>query len=87
MTCSKGRSHRSRRSTATAVPRSASLANPYRYLEVRGRARIGLDDDYRFARTVRAKYGADLNEHDQPGDHRVVVTLEPVSVHAVVMDA
>jgi PPOX class probable F420-dependent enzyme len=61
------------------------LANPYRYLEVRGRARMGPDDDYAFARAVGAKYGADLKDHDQPGDHRVVVTIEPVKVHAVDM--
>jgi PPOX class probable F420-dependent enzyme len=61
------------------------LANPYRYLEVRGRARIEPDDDYVFARLVGAKYGADLKLHDQPGEHRVVVTIEPVKVHAVNM--
>jgi PPOX class probable F420-dependent enzyme len=61
------------------------LANPYRYLEVRGRARIEPDDDYEFAGKVGAKYGADLKVHDQPGDRRVVVTIEPVRVHAVNM--
>jgi PPOX class probable F420-dependent enzyme len=61
------------------------LTNPYRYLEVRGRARIEPDDDYGFARKVGAKYGADLKVHDGPGDRRVVVTIEPVKVHAVNM--
>lgn len=61
------------------------LANPYRYLEVRGRARIEPDDDYAFAKQVGAKYGADLSEHDRPGDRRVVVTIEPVNVYAVDM--
>jgi PPOX class probable F420-dependent enzyme len=61
------------------------LTNPYRYLEVRGRARIDPDDDYAFAREVGAKYGADLSEHDKPGDHRVVVTIEPVRIHPVDM--
>jgi PPOX class probable F420-dependent enzyme len=61
------------------------LANPYRYLEVRGRARIEADDDYTFARAVGAKYGTDLKVHDQPGDRRVVVTIEPTKVHAVDM--
>lgn len=61
------------------------LANPYRYLEVRGRARIEPDDDYAFAKQVGAKYGADLSEHDGPGDRRVVVTIEPVNVYAVDM--
>jgi PPOX class probable F420-dependent enzyme len=61
------------------------LANPYRYLEVRGRARIEPDDEYVFARLVGAKYGADLKLHDQPGEQRVVVTIEPVKLHAVNM--
>ncbi len=62
------------------------LANPYRYLEVRGRARIEPDDDYAFADRVGAKYGgADLREHDGPGDRRVVVTIEPARVHGVDM--
>jgi PPOX class probable F420-dependent enzyme len=62
------------------------LANPYRYLEVRGRARLEPDDDYAFADTVGAKYGgADLRAHDQPGESRVVVTIEPVKIHAVDM--
>jgi PPOX class probable F420-dependent enzyme len=61
------------------------LAIPYRYLEVRGRARVDPDDDYAFARAVGAKYGADLKVHDQPGERRVVVTIEPVKIHAVDM--
>jgi PPOX class probable F420-dependent enzyme len=61
------------------------LANPYRYLEVRGRARIEADDDYVFAGKVGAKYNADLKVHDGPGDSRVVVTIEPVKIHPVDM--
>lgn len=63
------------------------LDNPFRYLDVRGRARIERDDDYVFADRVGAKYGADLREHDQPGEGRVVVTIEPASVYAVDMSA
>jgi PPOX class probable F420-dependent enzyme len=63
------------------------LANPYRYLELRGDARIEPDDDYVFADKVGAKYGADLREHDAPGQSRVVVTIEPVRVNAVDMSA
>jgi PPOX class probable F420-dependent enzyme len=64
------------------------LENPYRYLEVRGTARIEPDDGYEFARRVGAKYGgADLREHDRPGESRVVVTVEPVNVYAVDMSA
>jgi PPOX class probable F420-dependent enzyme len=63
------------------------LAVPFRYIEVRGRARIEPDDDYAFASKVGAKYGADLKVHDGPGDRRVVVTIEPVKVHAVDMRA
>jgi PPOX class probable F420-dependent enzyme len=61
------------------------LTNPYRYLEIRGRARLEPDDDYEFARAVGAKYGTDLKVHDQPGERRVVVTIEPANVYAVDM--
>ncbi len=61
------------------------LKNPFRYLDVRGRARIAPDDDYAFADRVGAKYSSDLRQHDGPGEHRVVVTLEPSSVFAVDM--
>lgn len=62
------------------------LANPYRFLEIRGRARIEPDDDYAFADKVRAKYGdVDLRANDRPGESRVVVTIEPVNVWPVNM--
>lgn len=61
------------------------LQNPYRYLEVRGRAKIEPDDDHAFARRFGAKYDADLSAYDGPGDSRVVVTLEPSNVYAVDM--
>jgi PPOX class probable F420-dependent enzyme len=62
------------------------LSNPYRYVDVRGRAVIEPDDDYVFARKLGAKYGgADLREHDGPGESRVVVTIEPDNVFAVDM--
>jgi len=61
------------------------LQNPYRYLEVRGTAKLEADDDYAFARKLGAKYDADLSVHDNPGDSRVVVTIEPANVYAVDM--
>jgi PPOX class probable F420-dependent enzyme len=61
------------------------LANPYRYLEVRGHARIEPDDDYALADRVGAKYGADLRVHDGPGSKRVAVTIDPVKVYPVAM--
>ena len=62
------------------------LANPYRYMEVRGHARIEPDDDYVFAHKLGAKYGgADLSAHDGPGEKRVVVTIEPVNIYPVNM--
>lgn len=61
------------------------LENPYRYLEVRGRARVESDDDYVFARKVGAKYGADLKVHARPGESRCAVTIEPVKIHPVDM--
>jgi PPOX class probable F420-dependent enzyme len=62
------------------------LADPYRYLEVRGRARIEPDDGYAFAAKVGAKYGGvDMRTIDGPGESRVVVTVEPVNVWPVNM--
>jgi PPOX class probable F420-dependent enzyme len=61
------------------------IANPYRYLELRGRARIESDDDYSFADRLGQKYGADLRDHDRPGETRVVVTIDPVKLYPVDM--
>jgi PPOX class probable F420-dependent enzyme len=63
------------------------LANPFRYLDVRGTARVEPDDDYAFAARLGAKYGADVRDHDGPGEKRVVVTIEPTNVFAVDMGA
>jgi PPOX class probable F420-dependent enzyme len=59
--------------------------SPYRYLEVRGDARVEPDDGYEFARKVGAKYDSDLSVHDKPGEHRVVVTIEPTNIYPVNM--
>lgn len=60
------------------------LANPYRYLEIRGTARHEADPDYTFANKVGAKYGgADLSARDQPGDKRVAVTIQAAKVIAM----
>jgi len=63
------------------------LANPLRYLDVRGTARIEPDDDYAFAGRVGAKYDTDLRDRDASGQKRVVVTIEPTNVFAVDMSA
>jgi PPOX class probable F420-dependent enzyme len=63
------------------------VQNPYRYMDVRGRARIEPDEDYAFADRLGARYGADLREHDAPGESRVIVTVEPANVFAVDMGA
>jgi len=57
------------------------VANPQRYLEVRGNAKIEPDPDYEFAAKVTAKYGLDLRNIDQPGESRVCVTIEPLKVY------
>jgi PPOX class probable F420-dependent enzyme len=81
----------SRQKTKNLVRRPActlfilDLANPYRYLELRGDAELSPDDDYAFADRVGAKYGSDLREHDGPEDKRVVVRVRPVRVNAVNM--
>jgi PPOX class probable F420-dependent enzyme len=68
-----------RRPQATAF--ILDLANPYRYLEVRGDAELTPDEDYSFADKVGAKYGADLRDRDQPGDTRVAVTIRPARIN------
>jgi PPOX class probable F420-dependent enzyme len=61
------------------------LANPGRYLELRGDAEIVPDPDYAVADRVGAKYGTDLRTRDQPGETRVAVTVRPTRVRAVKM--
>jgi PPOX class probable F420-dependent enzyme len=65
------------------------LANPLRYLEVRGDADIVPDDDYSFADRLATKYGegVDLRQMDGPGQTRVVVTIKPTRIVAVDMGA
>jgi PPOX class probable F420-dependent enzyme len=58
---------------------------PQRYLELRGDAEVTPDDDYSFADLVGKKYGADLRDHDGPGDRRVVVRILPQRVNAIDM--
>jgi len=57
-------------------------ANPYRYLEVRGKvARIDEDPDNRFINSMAKKYiNQDVYPWHQPGDERVVVVVEPERV-------
>lgn len=63
------------------------IQNPYRYVELRGRARIEPDDDHAFAQKLHGKYGADVAAYDQPGDKRVVVTIAPTRIRPVDMSA
>jgi PPOX class probable F420-dependent enzyme len=63
------------------------MANPYRYVEIRGTAVVKPDDDLEFAGRVGAKYDADLRKHDVPGDRRVTVRIVPVRMRAVDMSA
>lgn len=55
--------------------------NPYRTIEIRGRAEIATDDDYTLADRVGAKYGADLRDMDRAGGTRIAVTIVPDKVH------
>jgi PPOX class probable F420-dependent enzyme len=61
------------------------LQNPFRYVEIRGRARIEPDDDGSFAHKLHGKYDADVAAYDKPGEGRVVVTIEPTRVRPVDM--
>lgn len=57
-------------------------ANPYRTLEIRARAEIQPDVDLAFAKKVSARYGgAEFWTRDQPGETRLVVSLQPVKVN------
>ena len=58
------------------------VANPYRYVELRGDAEISADDDYAFADKLGAKYSADLRTRDKPGEKRVMVRIRPTRVNA-----
>jgi PPOX class probable F420-dependent enzyme len=58
-------------------------SNPYRYLELRGDARLEPDHDYQFAEKVDAKYGSHLRQMDGPSGQRIVVTIDPTRVNAV----
>lgn len=60
--------------------------NPYRFVEVRGRAEIEDDAQYAFAQRLGQKYGgADVRRYDPPGSTRVVVTVRPEKVYPVDM--
>src|SRR5262245_28489468 len=60
------------------------LANAYRYLEVRRSAGTEPAEDYDFADKIGTKHGRpSLRTIDQPGESRVVVTIEPVNVWPV----
>ncbi|HEV3188368.1 MAG TPA: PPOX class F420-dependent oxidoreductase [Acidimicrobiales bacterium] len=60
------------------------LADPQRYLEVRGDAEV-TPDDGSFAERVGKKYETNLRAYDHPGDERVVVRIVPQRVNAVDM--
>jgi PPOX class probable F420-dependent enzyme len=61
------------------------LANPMRYLELRGDAKITPDDDFSLAGQVSDKYGANVRDYDAPGTTRVAVRIALTRVHAVDM--
>ena len=63
------------------------VENPYKYVEVRGRARVEPDDDHAFAKRMQRKYGTDFTAYDQPGERRFAVTIEPVRIRPVDMTA
>ena len=63
------------------------VANPYRYVEIRGDAELDPDPEYEFAARVGEKYGADIRQMDGPGQERVVVTIVPSRINAVDMSA
>jgi PPOX class probable F420-dependent enzyme len=59
------------------------LANPMRYLEIRGDVELVPDDDYEYAGRVGAKYGVDIRTFDPPEQTRVAARFVPTRVNAV----
>ncbi len=57
-------------------------ANPYRYLEVRGKVvRIDEDPEDKFVNKMTKKYlNQDTYPYGQPGDERVVIVIEPEKI-------
>jgi len=52
--------------------------NPFRSLEIRGRARIEEDVEYRYTNLLSQKYfGRDASADLLPGEERIVVFIEP----------
>ena len=62
-------------------------SNPARYLEIRARAQLTLDETHALRDAVGHKYGVDLSAFDPPGQRRYAVTLEPARVRAIDMSA
>lgn len=56
-------------------------ANPYRTMEIRARAEIDSDSADEVIARVNQKYGANVREHDRPGETRIAVTLHPVKIN------
>jgi hypothetical protein len=63
------------------MPKKGPLPSQYAKTGVKA----SLDEDYSFADRVGATYNADLRDHDQPGQARVIVTVRPVRANAVDM--
>jgi PPOX class probable F420-dependent enzyme len=83
----------SRRKTQNLIERPQcglmilDLENPFRYVEVRGTARVEPDADGAFAHKLHGKYDADVSAYDRPGEERYVVTIEPARIRPVDMSA
>ena len=58
-------------------------ANPWRYLEIRGKVDIAEDTDRSFINSIAKKYmKQDIYPFDQPGDVRITFTVKPTRVRA-----
>ncbi len=60
-------------------------SNNFRSLEIRGHVDFKDDADSAFVKAVGAKYGQDVQQYDQPGETRSILTLHPSKVHATNM--
>ncbi len=54
--------------------------NPYQTVEIRGTATVEPDAAGTLVDKFNTKYNADVRDHDQPGEQRYIVTIQPEKV-------
>lgn len=57
-------------------------ANPYHFVEVRGRVTSEVDSDFTYRTKISERYGMDIAQFDAPEDIRYVFTMHPEVINA-----